>query len=103
MVDRRCAMTKVVRPWRSPLQALLDEGLALRVEGGGRLVEGEDAGLRQDRARDGDALTLAPRELHAALADDRAEPFGLAIGELGDVGAARRVHEFFLGRLRARE
>ena len=52
-------------------QAVLDERFALAVEARRRLVEDEDAGIRQDGARDRDALPLAAREPDAALADDR--------------------------------
>ena len=44
-------------------RARLDEVLAGGVEGGGGLVEHEDLGVHQQRARDGDALLLAPAHL----------------------------------------
>ena len=50
-------------------EGLLDEVLALRVEGGGGLVEDEDGGVVQDGAGDGEALLLAAGEPDAALAD----------------------------------
>ena len=60
---------------RAPLpqrpQAVLDQRLALAVEARRRLVEDQDARVRENRARDGDALPLAARQPHAALADDR--------------------------------
>ena len=40
-------------------EALLDRGLVLAVEGGGRLVQDQDARVGQDRPRDRDALPLA--------------------------------------------
>ena len=42
-------------------QAVLDLGLALRVETRRRLVEHQNAGIRQNRARDRDPLALAAR------------------------------------------
>ena len=52
-------MTNVVRP-RAGAAGLLDERLALAVEARGRLVQDEDARVREDRARDRDALPLPP-------------------------------------------
>ncbi len=53
------------------VERLLDHGLALRIDGGQRLVEDQDRRVAQERAGDGDALALAAGEPHAALADDR--------------------------------
>src|SRR5215470_4711247 len=49
-------------------EALLDRGLDLAVERGGRLIEHQDRRILQDHACDGDALALAAGELDAALA-----------------------------------
>jgi hypothetical protein len=49
---------------------LLNDALALVVEGAGRLVEDQDARIGDERAGNGDALALAARERRAALADD---------------------------------
>jgi hypothetical protein len=103
MVERRWAMTKVVRPRSSSLEALLDERLALGVEARRRLVEEEDARLGQDRAGDRHPLALPAGELDAALADHRLEPFVEAVGELGDEGERGRLAHLLLGRARARE
>ena len=64
-------MTNVVRPLAQRLQAVLDQRLALAVEARRRLVENQDARVGENRARDRDALPLAARQPHAALADDR--------------------------------
>ena len=56
-----------------PLQRLLHEPLALRVERAGGLVEQQDLGVLEERARDGDALRLAAGEARAAFADRRVE------------------------------
>ena len=47
--------------------------LGERVERGGRLVEDQEVRPAQQRARDRQALLLAPRDLHPALADERVE------------------------------
>src|SRR5438874_1471832 len=52
-------------------EALLDRGLDLAVERGGRLVEHQDRRVFQDHARDRDALALPAGKLDAALADLR--------------------------------
>src|SRR5439155_23432943 len=51
-------------------QSVLNEHLAFAVQARRRFVENQDARVRQNRARDGDALPLAARQPHAALADD---------------------------------
>ena len=53
------------------LQPVLDEPLAFAIEARGRLVEDQDLRIGEDGARDGDALALAARQPHPALADDR--------------------------------
>ena len=75
-------MTNVVRPAAQRAQAVLDQRLALAVEARGRLVEDQDARIGEDRARDRDALALAARQLHAALADDRVVPLLELLDEL---------------------
>ena len=53
------------------VEGLLDEALALVIEGGSGFVEDEHGRIAQDRARDGEALALATGERDAALADGR--------------------------------
>ena len=60
--DRRAA-------GEQPPQAGLDPALRVDVDVRGRLVEDEDARIGGERAREGDELALAGRELDAALAD----------------------------------
>src|SRR5690606_9888630 len=69
-------------PAAEVLEAVADEGLALGVEAGGGLVEDEDAGVGDDRTRDGDALPLSAGELDAALADDGVVAVVEALDEL---------------------
>ena len=70
-----------------PLEGLLDQALADRVEGGRGLVEDQDPGVLQQHPGDGDALLLAAGELVAALADDR-------------VVAVRQLHDPVVDRCR---
>ena len=53
-----------------PFERFVDEALALGIEGGGGLVEQENARIGEDGAGDGDALALAAGELGAARADE---------------------------------
>src|SRR6266508_4660564 len=55
---------------------LLDDALALIVEGARRLVEDQNARVGDEGAGNGDALALAARESRAALADDGVVAFG---------------------------
>ena len=69
IVDRRWAMTRVVRPRISASQRRLHLALAFVVERRGRLVEQQDRRVLQHGARDRHALALAAREPDAMLAD----------------------------------
>src|SRR6478735_2782005 len=53
------------------LHVVLDDPLALIIERTRRLVEDQDARIRDQCAGDGDALALAARQGRAAFADDR--------------------------------
>src|SRR5208337_4781333 len=81
------------------LERALHQRLALGVERRGRLVEQQDWRVFQDGARDGDALALAARKSHAALAEFRVVAFRQAGDEAvrgglfggGDDGVSARV------------
>ena len=85
------------------VEAVLDHGFGLGVEGAGGFVEDEDARVGENGAGDGDALALAAGELDAALADDGVVAFGEALGELVDAGDAAGFHELLLGGVGAGE
>src|SRR5215204_414608 len=85
------------------LQPVLYQRLALAVQARRGLVEDQNLRLGQDRARDGDALPLPARELHAALADDRVVAVGEAADELVAVRDAGRGPDLLAGRVRVRE
>jgi hypothetical protein len=72
-------------------KAVLDHLLALAVEARRRLVQDENTRVRQDRARDGDALPLAARQLDAAFADHRVVSLRELADELVAVGDAARL------------
>ena len=55
---------------------LLNDALALIVEGARRLIEDQNARVGDERAGNGDALALATGEGGAALADNRVVAFG---------------------------
>ena len=69
-------------PAHQALERVLDQGLALGVERGGRLVEQQQRRVAQDRARDGDALALAAGQRDPALADRGVEAAAAAADEL---------------------
>ena len=71
----------------------MDLLLDLHVDGAGGVVEDEDGGVVEQRARDGDALPLAARQRVAALAHLAVEPLRERVDELlGARGARRRPH-----------
>ena len=69
IVDRRCAMTSVVRPCISTFKRVLHRALALVVQRRGGLVEDQHRRVLVDRTRDRQALALAARQLAAVVAD----------------------------------
>src|SRR5688572_31289374 len=73
-----------------PLERLLYQSLALRIERARRLVEQQDRRVAQDRTRDRDPLTLTPGEPRAALAKERVvavrKPSNELVGRGGDRG-----------------
>src|SRR5262250_3393903 len=82
-------------------QRLLHQELAFRVQVRGRLIQDQDGRILQERARDGDALTLAARELHAALAHWGGVTLGEGSDELVGLSHARRPLDVRLARSRA--
>jgi len=76
MVERRWAMTSVVRPRRRALERCLDPTLGLGVQGGGRLVEDQDGGVLEQRAGNREPLALPPREPHPRSPIRVANPSG---------------------------
>ena len=90
-------------PGEEPPERLLDLALGADVDRGGRLVEDQDPGVGQERAREGDELTLAEREPCPALAELRL----VAVLELEDetVGAdrLRGRRDLLRCRVRSRE
>ena len=70
-------------------QVVEEDRLGLRVEGAGRLVQDQDARLRQQRAGDRQALLLAAGEVGAVLLQQGVVALGQALDELvgpGDAG-----------------
>ena len=80
-------------------QGLVDQGLRLRVQGRGGLVQDQDIRVLDQGARDGDALLLPARQLRAARADVRVQPVGEVAQELAVCFAGRGV-EFRAGGAR---
>ena len=83
-------MTIVVRPAITSARAPADLVLLGRVDRGGGVVEDEHPRVGQDGPGDGQALTLAPREREAPLADDGVVALGQLTDELVGAGQAGR-------------
>ena len=64
-------MTTTVRPAAEPGDGLGDRRLGVGIEVGGRLVEDDEVGVAEERARDRDPLALAAAQPDAVLADRR--------------------------------
>ena len=62
---------KVVRPFAAAAMARWIWSSVARVDGGGGIVQDQDARVGQEGARQRQALALSAGEGHAALADDR--------------------------------
>ena len=82
-----------------PLERLAHLRLALDVEAGHRLVQDQDRGMEQERARDGDTLPLAARESRAALADEGVVTMLQLADELVGVRRPGRGHDLPQARL----
>ena len=102
-VERRWAMTIVVRPSASFSSASPTARSVGHVERRGRLVEHEHGRVAQDRAGDRDALLLAAGEAEAALADDGVVAVGQRGDRVVDLGGAGGVLDLVVGRVRPRE
>ena len=102
IVDSRWAMISVVRPAISSREGAADLALGRRVDRRRRVVEDQDARVRDDRARDRDALALAARERQAALADARVVAGGKPLDEVVGLGAPSRLADLLLGGVGAR-
>ena len=77
---------------RAPLGSVghrtLDLILSGAVDGAGRVVQDQDAGVGQEGPGDGQPLALAAGELHAPLADEGVVAVGEPVDELVGVGPA---------------
>ena len=71
IVDSRCAIAIVVRPFISTLQGVADEQLGLGVDARRRLVEDQHARIERERARERQQLLLPDRQRRAALGHRR--------------------------------
>jgi hypothetical protein len=80
------------------VQRRLHDALARRVERRRRLVQQQHARVAQQRARDGDALLLAARQLDALVAHLRVVALRQRLDEGVDVGGARRLEDFLVRR-----
>ena len=89
MVDRRCAITKLVRFCAQRVHRFLDQHLGAGVDRARRLVEDEDRGVGEERAGDREQLLLAGADVVALFVDHRVVAVGQRVHEPIDVGGAR--------------
>ncbi len=88
-------------PDHEAIEGFLNDLLVFGIDRGQRLVQNQDRRIAQKRARDCDALPLAARQAHAALADDGSIALRQARDEFMGVGRARGVFKLGLGRIGA--
>ena len=81
------------------IQCLAHLRFALHVEACHRLVQDQDRGVADQRARDGDALLLAARKSGAAFADDRVITILQFANELVGICGCRGGHDLLEARL----
>ena len=94
IVDRRWAITKLVRFDAQRVHRLLDLHLGAGVDRAGRLVEDEDRRLGEEGAGDRQQLLLAGADVVALLVDQRVVAVGQRVHEAVDVAspcAAARI------------
>ena len=75
-------MRMVVRPLAALRDGALDPVLGGRIDGGGRIVQDQDARIGEEGARQGQPLALSAGERDAALADDGLVPLVEGLDEL---------------------
>ena len=80
MVDRRWAMTKLVRPLHQGFHAFLDQRFGQRIHRTGGFIHDKDFRVGQDCPRQADQLFLTDREQVPAFADRFLIPFWKTAG-----------------------
>ena len=98
-VCSRCAMTNVVRPYRSR-SSPSNTSRSLDVESGRRLVHDHDRRVAHPGPRDADPLPLASRERLSPLAHHRVVPIRERLDELVRLREPGRGDDFLPGRVR---
>ena len=92
-----------VRPFEQPVERALDQHLRRAVDVGGRLVEDEDARIREQGARDRDQLALARRQAGSALAHLVVESARKPCGDAVDPDGGRGRGNLLVRRVGLRE
>src|SRR5580658_2022655 len=85
------------------IETALDHRFRFGVEGACRFIEDENARIRKNGARDGDALPLTAGELNAAFADYGFIAFWKALRKLIDTGYTTCLHELSFAGVGAAE
>ena len=82
-------------------QSLADFAFGAAVERAGRLIENENAGILQNRSRNGHALLFAAGQFQATLANARVVAVGHAEDEIMHLRQTRGILDLLLGGARA--
>src|ERR1700733_8750176 len=85
------------------VQAALDQGFRLRVQGTGGLIQNKDTRVGEDRASNGDSLTLAARQSDASLTNNGFVLLRKALSKLVYSGNSACLVQLLVCCLRAAE
>ncbi len=90
-------------PLHQEAEPVLNHGLALRIEGAGRLIQNQNAGIGQDRPCDRQTLPLTAGELNPTLAHDRLIALSETLRELVYTRDTAGLQKLFFTGLRPRK
>ena len=86
-------------PDHEPVQGVLHDALAFRIEGRRGFVQDQDAGVLQDGPGNGDALPLAAGNVYTPVAQLGLVPLGQVEDEVMGIGRLGRRHDFLFRRI----
>ena len=84
-------------------EPLLDQLFRFRIQARSRLVQNEDARIRQNGAGNGNPLPLSPGEFDSSLSHDRVIPVSEALGKLIDARDLACAHDLLFAGIGPRK